>query len=112
MSPRPQMEPYYKKPLPNYPVAPLRFEDIMVAAVQMRSMKVDPADPRPVLQENVEHICWLIDVAERRDQVHLLVFPEFALQGSAIGMWSREDFLRLAIEIPGPETEKIGKKCW
>jgi len=105
------MEPYYKAPLPNYETAPLRFDDIMVAAVQMRSKKVDHQDPAPVIKENVDHICWLIDVAERAQQVHLLVFPEFALQGSAIGLWNREDFLRLAIELPGPETEQIGKKA-
>ncbi len=111
MSPRPQMEPYYKKPLPNYEVVPLRFEEITVACVQARIKRVDPENPAPILEENVDHICWLIDLAERMSQVHLLGFCEFTIQGTCLGQWDRENYLRTAIELPGPETERIGKKA-
>jgi len=105
------MEPYSKKPLPNYEVVPLRQDNITVAAVQMRSKKVDAKNPAPILNENVDRICALIDITNKTKTADLLVFPEFALQGSAIGLWNREDYLRLSIEMDGPEVGKIGEKC-
>lgn len=107
----PGLEPYAKKPLPNYPVVPLRSDEINVAACQMTTRRVDPLDPGPVIKENLDRLCWLIDMGQRQGRLDLMVFPEFTLQGSASGLWTRADFQRLAIEIPGPETEIIGRKA-
>ena len=106
-----QMEPLDRKPLPNYEVVPLRSDEITVAAVQPRMKQVDPKNPKPVLRENLEHISLLVDLAQVRGHVDLVCFIEFVLQGSAIRFWTREDFLRLAIELPGEESEFIGKKA-
>jgi len=105
------MEPYNRKPLPNYDVVPLRSEDTVVAAVQFRVDTVDCQNPRPEIRKKLDNIHNLIDLAQQRVPVDLICFPEFTLQGSSIRRWSREDFLRLAIELPGEETEFIGRKA-
>ncbi len=105
-------EPYYKKPLPNYEVVPLKYNDITVATIQMKTKTVDPKNPKPAVKENVDHLCHLADAAFMwpRGPKHLLCFPEFCLTGWSFD-WTREDYLRIAIELPGEETEIIGKKA-
>jgi len=105
------MEPYHKNPLPNYEVLPLRSEEISVAALQMTTKTVDPKNPRPVVKENLEHLLWLIDITQEQGPADLVCLPEFTLQGSAARLWGREDMLRLAIDLPGEETELIGQKA-
>lgn len=105
------IEPYAKKSLPNYEVVPLRNNEITVAALQMTTKTVDAKNPKPILKENLEHMLWLVDAAQRRGPVDLLCFPEFTLQGTAASVWTREEMLRIAIELPGEETELIGKKA-
>jgi len=103
-----------EKPLPNYEVVPLRAEEITVAAAQMMNETVDPKEPKKILMENVAHICSLVSATCAMTPVDLFVFPEFSLQGVDIRLWTRDDYLRLAIELPGEETEFIGetaKKC-
>ncbi len=107
----PKVEPYNRKPLPNYEVVPLRSEWITVGAVQMKTYNVDPENPGPILKKNLDHMLWLIDTAQRRGHIDLLAFPEFSLQGTAQGVWTREQLLRIAIEVPGEETEIIGQKA-
>ena len=106
-----KVEPYAKKPLPNYEVVPLRSNEITVAAVQMTTKTVEPKNPKPIINENVGHLLWLIDVAQAEGHVDLLCLPEFCLQGTAARVWTREELLRIAIELPGEETELIGKKA-
>lgn len=105
-----KLEPYAKKPLPNYEVVPLRSDEITVATVQMTTKTVDPKNPKPIIKENLDHLFWLIDVAQAEGHVDLLCLPEFSLQGTAARVWTREEMLRIAIELPGEETELIGKK--
>lgn len=97
--------------MPNYEVVPLRSDEITVAAVQMTTKTVDPKNPKPIIKENLEHLLWLIDVAQDEGHVDLLCLPEFSLQGTMAGVWTREDLLRIAIELPGEETELIGQKA-
>ena len=105
------VERYDRKPLPNYDVVPLRKEVTSVAAFQTRLTIVDPKNPKPGVKEKLEHVLSMIDVIQTRAHVDLLCFPEFVLHGSAIGLWTREDFLRVAIDFPGEETELIGKRA-
>jgi len=104
-------EPYAKKPLPNYEVVPLRQEVISVAAFQTRHTLVDPKNPKPGLEQKLNHVLSIIDTIQTRAHIDLLCFPEFALQGSAIGLWTREDFMRVAIDLPGEETGLLGKRA-
>ena len=108
---KPRIEPYERKPLPNYETVPLRSEKITVAAIQMTASKVDPKNPRPGLKKKLDHIMHCIDLAQVRGRVDLVCFPEFALQGSACRLWTRADHLRLAVELPGEETELLGRKA-
>ena len=96
--------------LPNYEVVPLRSETILVAALQMSGGLVDPKNPKPGVRENVDRILWLLDCAHRYGDIDLVITPELSLQGLD-ARWTREDYLRLAIELPGEETEIIGKKA-
>jgi len=96
--------------LPNYEVVPLRSETVLVAALQMGAKLVDVKNPKPGIRENVDRILWLLDCAHRYGDIDLAVVPEFALQGVNPG-WTREEFLRISIELPGEETELIGKKA-
>jgi predicted amidohydrolase len=107
----PGVEPYARRPLPNYETVPLRSEEITAAAFQMTTKRVDAKAPAPVIRENLERAGWLIDVAQRQGRIDLCVFPEFTLQGSASAYWTRQDVLKLAIEVPSPETEYLGKKA-
>ena len=115
------LPPLNKRPLPNYDVVPLRSEEIVVVAVQTRLKNVDPENPRPGIKKNLDYLLDCIDVAagwpvgapSRAPAVggnDLLCFTEFCIQGWD-NAWTREDWLRIAIELPGEETEIIGKKA-
>ncbi|MEW6141671.1 MAG: nitrilase-related carbon-nitrogen hydrolase [Chloroflexota bacterium] len=108
---KPKIVPYEKKPLPNYEVVPLRSDAITVAAVQMTASKVDPRNPKPGIRKKLAHIIDCIDLVQARQHIDLVCFPEFSIQGSACRIWTRKDILRLAIEMPGEETELLGKKA-
>ena len=107
---------YAKKPLPNYDVVPLRSDEIGVAAIQMGLKTIDGKNPKPGIKENLDYMLWLIDAAQHtplallEGNLDLLAFPEFDLQGFNF-QWTREDWLRISIEMPGEETELIGKKA-
>jgi len=105
--------------LPNYEVVPLRSPSIGVAACQMNgNMMVDAKNPKKVQRENLDKLLRMCDMAQGRAGMHavgkpkvdLLVFPEYAWTGRR-AEWDTEDWLRVAIEVPGEETEIIGKKA-
>ena len=97
----------------TYATVPLRKESILIGLVQSRVRQVDPRNPRPGLKANLAHMLTLIDDAQHvgfyppKDLLH---FHEFALTGYS-DTWSRAEALRAAIELPGEETEAIGKKA-
>jgi len=106
----------YQPPLPNgYEMVPLAHEEIKVAAVQMVSKRVaDTDNPQPVIKRNLEHMLGLCDKAAAQG-CQLMVFPEFTLstgedRGFCIN-WTRKEWLRTAIKVPGPETQAIGQKA-
>jgi predicted amidohydrolase len=94
----------------RYDVVPLRSEEITIGVVQSRVRAVDGKNPAPGLKENLKHMLWLIDRAQyyggKKD---LLSFHEFPLTGW--DKWSRQEALNLALELPGPETEEVGRKA-
>jgi predicted amidohydrolase len=105
-------EPYYKRPLPNYEVVPLRRNNISVAAIQMNIKVIDTRNPRKGIRENLDRLLNLVDAAFEwpPGQKDLLCTPEFCLHGHDY-RWTRKDSLNIAIELPGEETELIGKKA-
>lgn len=94
----------------SYPVVALRSENVVVAMMQTRVRAVDGRNPAPGLKANLEHMLWCIDAAQyygvRKDY---LAFHEFPITGW--DKWSRAEVLRLALDVPGPETEAIGALC-
>lgn len=88
----------------------LRSAVITVAAVQSRIRSIDGQNPGPGIRENLAHMLEVIDKVQffggTKD---LLCFHEFPLQGWY--PWDRKELERLAIEIPGPETEAIAAKA-
>ncbi len=107
--------------LPNYEVVPLRSNTIGVAACQMNPYpypKVDPNNPKKVQRERLARMMELCDQAQKMagmaamgtPKVDLLVFPEFNFTFPG-HEWTTEERLKTAIELPGEETEIIGKKA-
>lgn len=95
----------------SYATIPLKKDVITMAAVQSRVRAVQMSSWRQGKKENLAHMLDLIDAASGwtgpRD---LLFFHEFPITGYD-NVWNREDILKFAIEVPGEETEAIGKKA-
>ncbi len=94
----------------TYETVPLRKERIAAAVVQGRLLAVDPAKARDGLRANVEHMCEQLDATHgyfgRKD---LVAFHGFALQGW--DRWDRAALTRVAIEVEGPEVERLAQKA-
>ncbi|WOK37913.1 nitrilase-related carbon-nitrogen hydrolase [Sphingomonas sp. C3-2] len=95
----------------RYPVAPLTKESWTLGVAQCRSMPVDLNRVEASRRENLNHMIGLIDAAFAFGAgPDLLFFHEFPITGFGAG-WTRKDVLKVAIEIPGAETEEIAKKA-
>lgn len=93
-----------------YPRIPLRKDVVTVSAVQLRIRAVDGKNPAPGIRANQAHMLEVIDKVQFYGGTKDLVcFHEFPLQGW--NPWDRKELERLAIEIPGPETEAIAAKA-
>jgi predicted amidohydrolase len=103
-----------------YATTPLRQDSINVAAIQSRVRSVDIRNLAATRQANLDHLLRLIDLAqgspeewggEQRwgSRQDLLCFHEFPLQG--FQPWTRKELLRVAIDLPGPETAAIGERA-
>ena len=98
-------------PTGNYERVELAKPVIRLSAVQSRVRGIDVNRLQQTRQDNLNHMLQLIDAANNWDGVKdLLLFHEFPITGYS-NKWNRDDVLRLAIEIPGEETEAIGKKA-
>ena len=84
---------------------------IRLSVVQSRVRGVVLDRLKQTRQDNLNHMLQLIDAAKNwGGPKDLLLFHEFPITGYS-NKWNREDVLKLAIEIPGEETEAIGKKA-
>ena len=103
-----------------YATVPLRQPAIGVSAIQSRVRAVDGRNPAPRLKENLAHVLELIDDAQGASEAwgpeprwgskqDLICLHEFPLQGW--NPWTREEILRVAIDLPGAESEAIGRKA-
>jgi len=95
----------------SYESVALRKDTVRVTAVQsfMRAVR-DTKNPKAEMQANVRHMIDMIDKANgfpgRQD---LICFHEQPIMGWQ--PWNREEALRVAIDVPGPETELLGAKA-
>jgi predicted amidohydrolase len=94
----------------TYDTVPLRKDGIQVGVIQSRVLAIDAANPGPGRKRNLEHMLSLIDKAFHfGGRLDLLQFHEFPITGW--DLWTREQSLRVAIEVPGEETEILGQKA-
>lgn len=94
----------------TYPVEDLRRDMILASVVQTRVKGVSGDNPDPDIRTNLDYMLECIDVAQSNGPPNdLLLFHEFPICG--FSSWTREQHYRLALEVPGPETEEIAKRC-
>lgn len=95
----------------TYPTVPLRSALVSIAVVQTKVRGIDADDPAPGLRANLDYLLRCIDKAQGYGgRCDLLCFHEFPLQGFRPG-WTRGHYQRVAIDVPGPETEAIGARA-
>jgi predicted amidohydrolase len=103
-----------------YETVPLRQDAINVSAIQSRVNAVDVRNLKPTLKANLDHVLELIDIAQGSVDAwggerlwgakqDLIVMHEFPFQG--FQPWSRKELLRVAIDLPGPESDLIAAKA-
>ena len=94
----------------KYATVPLRSDMIRVAAIQSPVKAVDAANPKPGIKANLDRMLNEIDAANGfTGPKDLVCFHEFPITGWS--PWTREQALKVAIELPGEESEIIGKKA-
>ncbi len=95
----------------SYETVPLKKDDIMVMAVQSRVVPVKVENAVQMKRDNLNHMLDLIDAAATwMGPKDLIQFHEFPITGFSF-MWTREDLQKVAIEIPGVETEAVAARA-
>lgn len=95
----------------TYDTVPLAKDVISLGVVQSRVMAVDAGNAVKKRRENVQHMCDLIDYANGfSGKKDLLFFHEFPITGYNYKL-NLADSRRIAIEVPGEETEILAKKA-
>lgn len=95
----------------GYTTVPLAKDSWALGVVQSRVIAVDSANPAKKRRENVQHMCDLIDYASGfSGKKDLLFFHEFPITGYNY-KWTLADARKVAIELPGEETEALAKKA-
>ena len=104
-------EPVTVSPDGRYPVVPLAKESWTLGIAQARVLPIDLAGVAASRRDNLNHMIGLIDAAFAfGGGPDLIFFHEFPITGFGAG-WTRNDVLKVAIEIPGEETEALSKKA-
>lgn len=104
----------------RYETVDLRQDSINVTAIQSHVRSVDIRNLRRTMRDNLNHVIKLIDYAQGSaaewgherlwgSKQDLLCLHEFPLQG--FQPWTRTELNRVAIDLPGPETEAIGERA-
>jgi predicted amidohydrolase len=95
----------------KYEQVPLRKDSLRVTAVQsvIRSVR-DTRNPAKEMKANVDHMLDMVDAANGfPGPQDLVCFHEQPIMGWQ--PWTLDEALRVSIEVPGPETEALGKKA-
>jgi len=94
----------------KYDAAPLRKDTIRVTAIQSPIRAADPKNPKIIMGSNMNTMLDGIDKANGfPGPQDLVCFHEQPIMGW--NPWTREEALKVAIDIPGKETEALGKKA-
>lgn len=84
--------------------------EICVAQPAMRPVYFGPGAPyrAEAIAENTERLCHIVERAVRDFGAKLVVFPEFCVQGFAVGR-TPADWERAGVVLPGAETDALAK---
>jgi len=94
----------------TYETVPLSKDTVTLTVVQTRVQAVDASSPEKGLKDNLDHMLKAIDKTFHwGPPSDILQFHEFPITG--FDVWTRKDCQRLSIEVPGKQTEAIGKKA-
>ncbi len=95
----------------RYPTVPLSKDVWTLGVVQSRVLAIDAANPAKGRRDNVQHMCDLIDYASGfTGPKDMLFFHEFPITGYNF-KWNLAEARKVAIELPGEETEALAKKA-
>ena len=94
----------------SYETVALVKDTITLGVVQSRVVPVELSNLRKTRMANVQHMADLIDRANGLAVHDILFFHEFPVTGYYHG-WDLADARKVAIELPGPETEVLAKKA-
>lgn len=94
----------------GYDRVPLAKDSFALGVAQSRVLPVDLANLKQSRKANLDHMLGLIDASTMAfGKPDLLFFHEFPITGW--NNWTLAETLRVAIDIPGEETEAIGRKA-
>ena len=94
----------------GYATVDLARDTIRLGVVQSRVRGVRASNHRQDIRANLDHMLELIDNAFHFvSSADILFFHEFPITGW--NTWTREEILKFALEIPGEETEEVGRKA-
>ena len=93
----------------SYPTVPLEKPVIVIKVVQNSPLNLQKA---PSIEEglatNVERMAhWINEACTKGKKPDIILFNEFPLTGYSSG--SRTEKLKFTIQVPGPETRRIGE---
>lgn len=89
----------------------LKKDVIRVTAIQSPMIPANADNPKRVMRDNLQRMLDLVDKANNflAGKQDLICFHEQPIMGWA--PWTREEALKVSIEVPGRETEALGKKA-
>ena len=101
----------------TYPTVPLAKDNVRLGVAQTRVVPVELSNLKQSRRANVQHMMDLIDAANGFGApLDIMFFHEFPITGY-YHEWNLDDARRVAIELPGEETELLATKareygCW
>ena len=101
--------PQLVRPDGSYPTVPLEKDVVVVKVVQNAPLNLQKAPSiKEGLATNVERMAsWIKKACSSGKKPDFILFNEFPLTGYSSG--TRDEKLRFTIQVPGPETERIGE---
>ncbi|NVE95558.1 nitrilase-related carbon-nitrogen hydrolase [Altererythrobacter lutimaris] len=95
----------------TYDTVPLKKDTISLAVAQTRVVPVELGNIKQTRRANVQHMCDVIDIANGFSGAKdLICFHEFPITGYR-HVWDLGDARKIAIEVPGEETEMLAAKA-
>ena len=106
-----QGEPLQMRSDGSYATVPLAKDTLSIAVAQTRVVPVELDNIAATRRANVQHMLDVIDTANGfSGSKDMILFHEFPITGYR-HTWDLDDARRVAIEIPGPETEMLAAKA-